>query len=464
MLTLTLQTIFYCLLTFMLTTNIILINISYGGKMGLISFFKNLFSKSKKKKLDTSSISQTSKNVNSSLLQDDTDLNNKAHNGNPFFNKLREEYKGLFEALGFIPSNFDEANNFLKSYYGLDRLDDFKVVLRFPVIIERQKVQVVEINKNFPYYCLIPNVWRQMTIKEKLNATMMLYNIVLNEKMVKLNKKPVIRFISDDDNSNSNGYYDSVNNALQLSLYSFLDEDSSSLQLIKTIAHELTHVQQERETKETFNFLRRNNFDYSLLTSYQKHLFFNRTSMVFDCIGWAFDAYKKMALLNLPLENEYLSKNDMELWLILEQNKSGTWFNLKYLCYACNQNEISAQNVGQKIFNKVSKEYVKDYQIASGVRTSADEVIAYMQKNGFDIPFSAKENFAQINYYSQMYSCFETSMEIVSYLLEIYKTHKVTRLFKENYQEYEDEYFRRAQKNLLEYYGNIDKKSIEYGE
>ncbi len=432
--------------------------------MGLIGFFKKIFSKSKKK-LDTSSISQESEKANYALSQENNVLNNSEQtNGNPFFNNLREEYKGLFEALGFIPSNFDEANNFLKSYYELDKLKDFKVVLRFPVMIEKQKVQVVEISKNFPYYCLVPNVWRQMTVKEKLNATMMLYNIVLNEKMVKLNKKPVIRFISDDDNSNSNGYYDSINNALQLSLYSFLDEDSSSLQLIKTIAHELTHVQQERETKETFNFLRRNNFDYSLLTSYQKHLFFNRTSMVFDCIGWAFDAYKKMALLNLPLENEYLSKNDMELWLILEQNKSGTWFNLKYLCYACNQNEISAQNVGQKIFNKVSKEYVKDYQIASGVRTSADEVIAYMQKNGFDIPFSAKENFAQINYYSQMYSCFETSMEIVSYLLEIYKTHKVARPFKENYQELEDAYFKHTQKDLIDYYGAKDKNSLKYGE
>lgn len=37
MLTIASQTIFYCLLTFEATTNIILVNISYGGKMGLIS-------------------------------------------------------------------------------------------------------------------------------------------------------------------------------------------------------------------------------------------------------------------------------------------------------------------------------------------------------------------------------------------------------------------------------------------
>ena len=96
--------------------------------------------------------------------------------------------------------------------------------------------------------------------------------------------------------------------------------------------------------------------------------------------------------------------------------------------------------------------------------SSADQVIAYMQDEGFDIPFNAKENFAQINYYSQMNAGLETSMEIVAYLLEIYKTHKITKPFKENYQECEDNYFRRAQKNLLEYYGKIDNNSLKYGE
>ena len=432
--------------------------------MGLIGFFKKLFSKSKKK-LDTNSISQESEKVNHALSQENNVLNNSNQtNGNPFFNNLREEYKGLFEALGFIPSNFDEANNFLKSYYELDKLKDFKVVLRFPVMIERQKVQVVEISKNFPYYCLVPNVWRQMTVKEKLNATMMLYNMVLNEKLVKLNKKPVIRFISDDDSPDSSGYYDNANNVLQLSLYSFMDENGSSLRILKTIAHELTHAQQDRELKEAFKFLKANNFDYSLLTTYQKHLFFGITDKVFYNIANAFDFYRNVYLLKLPVENKYLSKKDMELWLTLEENKSNTWSYLKYLCYVCSPKEVAAQNAGQKIFNKVIREYFKDYKIVSGMKTSADEAIEDIQKYGFDIPFSAKETFAQINNFCNMNTSIESSLEVVSYLLEIYKTHKLTRPFKENYQELEDEYFKRSQKNLIEYYAKEDKNCLKYGE
>lgn len=422
--------------------------------MWVIDFFKKLKDNAKRK----ADAYKRAKTFNPAYLPKYMFLKNadKIAQDNVFFKNLRLEYQILFDNLDFIPSNFDEANNFLKSYFNLNELKDFTVLLPFPVVINGQKVNSIDIKKNYPYNCLFPSVWSQMNAGEKLKATMMLYNLVLNEKIVKISQKPELRFISNDDKLESNGYYSSAQNVLQISLYTILEDSSNGLEILKTIAHELTHAEQAHELKKIFEFLKNNNFDFSLLSNYEKKLFFHQTNYVFENIDNVLEIYKKFS--KLPVKN-ILSKQDLKLWLSLEENDNYCWSYLKYLCYACNQNEISAQNAGQKFFDKVTREYLKDCDLPQYSRTSADVAIAFLRYKGYDISYSQKEDFAQISYYCQINPCVETTLEIVSYLLEIYKTHKIDRPFKENYQEIEDEHFKKIQNNLIAYYGKENEKN-----
>ncbi len=362
-----------------------------------------------------------------------------------YFNNLDENLKKFCEEKDFYPTNDKEFNDFVRSYCELDNLKDFFVELKEPVEIENEPTTLVPILCNQPFYAFIPNVWNAMTEVQRVQAIAMTYNFICNEMSPRLKKKPQLIFVDSTAPQGWVGYctYDDKNQ-MYISLSSILSSDDSICsKFLVVIKHELTHAEQDWEREKNWKYVKSQNYDFSKLSDYQKKLFFKYSG------GFGYNA--NILRINTKFQisktaTKYLSKEEITLWLKLEAEDNYDWYFLKNLLYACSPCELSAENNAHKFLEKISKICPS----ISNVETNLDCCLSALKQSNFDISYKDVENFMQMDCIAQItYNADEVLCKEIAYLLNIYRTKKVEKPFMENYDKFENDYFKETQERWM---------------
>ena len=356
---------------------------------------------------------------------------------NEYFENLTDELKRFCLEKDFVPTNADEFNDFVRSFCQLDRLQDFVVEIPRQLKIENKLTIRVLVAKNQPFYACLPSVWQTMTDVQKVQSITMMFNCLYKEVSPRLLKKPQLIFIDSNSTSKRVGSYTDTTHKLYISLKRMLSVKNPVLTL-GSIMHELTHAEQEKERKEIIKLLKKPNFKAINLSTYQKHLLFMNTGAIKCNIK---NLYEYITSNNIEINR--ISQEDANLWLKLEKEKSREWEMLKDLPYACNQNEMSAENNNKKLIKKVLNAYCKECcTFPSDIMTLQESLFSVLKEQyGYEISSSQTENFAQIGYIANMTKDVDYTYGVIRYLLNIYRAKKVEKPFARNYQAFEDAYF-----------------------
>ena len=359
---------------------------------------------------------------------------------NEYFDSLNDYLQNFCEKNNFYPTSDKEFNDFVRSYCGLDNLEDFFVEVQEPVEIENESTILVPISSNQPFYAFIPSVWKAMTDIQRVQAIAMTFNYICNEISPKLLKKPQLIFV-DSNAKGVLGYctYDD-RNQMFVSLSKILaDDESIPSKILGTIMHELTHAEQHWEFLKNFEYLKTQDFDFSKLTNYQKRLLFQDSQMFEQYVN---DLYERVS--QGGEEIKYLSDEDMKLWLHLEKEDIG-WGFLKDLLYACDARELYAENNAKKLVEKISRICPEIIQRELYV----DHCLNVLKEYGYEISHSDIENFTQMSCVAQtaeeLINGDEMICKEIEYLLNIYRTKKVEKPFMENYEEFENKFLKKVQ-------------------
>ena len=366
-----------------------------------------------------------------------------------FYETLPSYLKTFFDNNNYKPANVFDANNFLKSFLKLDDLSDIYIKPKKPIIFKGKIMTVVKISSDEPFMACVPQVWYNMLLAQRLKAVIMVFNFYFNKMIHDRSKKPEIHFIPEFNLSVGVLGFSYVPKKYIYIPLERINASNSSFKIFSTIVHELVHFKQANQRQEIYKWLEKNDYDFSKLTSYQKHLLLKYTGHILTIISTYYqnrgeELYKKM------LKTSSLTKENIKLWLELEEKKDAQWRILKELTYCLNELEQSAQNKEIKEYNMLVDKYgSKKHSIPHEISLSQSE-LERIRKAGFDIDDASAQHIANIGYFANLVEMTdEVCFEILNYLLEIFKAKKVEKPFIGNYDELEQQYFEDQRKQLL---------------
>lgn len=366
-----------------------------------------------------------------------------------FYDTLPDNLKNFFDKQGYRPSNVFDANNFLKSVLRLDDLSDICIKPKNPIVFKGKTIKFVKISSEQPFVACIPQVWQTMNLKRRLKAVTMAFNYYVDLMIKNKSQKPEIHFIPEFDfSADVLGLSYVPKKYIYISLEKIYSSKSCA-KIFATIVHELVHFKQENQRQQIYKWLKNNDYDFSKLTSYQKHLLFKRTGHILTSIANCYnnrcdELYDKM------LKTSSITPENIKLWLELEEKKDVKWQMLKELTYSLNDIERAAQNKETREYNQLQNKYGNNSNKTTRAKSLGKFELSKIRKLGFDIDDESAQHLANIGYFTNIIEMNdEVCFEIINYLLEVYKAKKVMKPFVGNYDELEKQYFENQRAELL---------------
>lgn len=368
---------------------------------------------------------------------------------NDFYETLPKYFKDFFDKYDYKPTNVFDANNFLKSCFKLDDLSYIYVKLNNPVEFEGKTMKFVKIAPNNPFIACLPEVWQSMKLPQRLKAVTMAFNYYFNQRINDRNKKPELHFITEFNLSVGVLGLSYVPKKYIYIPLEKINSADSGIKIFSTIVHELAHFEQENQKQKLCQWLEKNQYDFSQLSSYEKHLLFKRTGHILSSISSLYEN-RCDELFNKMLQTSSLTQNKIDLWLELEQNKDVSWRILKELTYSLNSIEIEAQRKETEEYNTLVKQLGGQSKNLYPTKELSELELSLIQKSGFDIDEEHAQHLANVGYFANLVETTdEVCFEILSYLLDVYQAKKVDKPFIQNYDEIEKQYFDNQRKELL---------------
>lgn len=368
---------------------------------------------------------------------------------NQFYDNLPKYFKDFFDKHDYKPANVFDANNFFKSCMRLDNLTDIFVKPNKPIIYKGKIMKFVKITSDQPFMACVPQIWQNMSLQQRLKTVIMVFNYYFKEMINDREKKPEIHFISE---------FNFASSVLGLSYFpkkyiyiplEKISSSTSSQKIFATIVHEFVHYKQQNEKQQILEWLSQNNYDFSGLSSYQRHLFFERTGSILASISNYYNN-RSEALFDAMLSSSDLTRENINLWLELEKTKNKQWRLLKELTYSLSDIESTAQKEETKVFNDLLTNYGGKKETAPKEKTLGESELLAIRNADFDIDDESAKHLENIGYFTNMVEMSdEAYFDVLNYLLEVYKAKKINRPFVENYEETEALYFADRQDKIL---------------
>ena len=380
---------------------------------------------------------------------------------NNFYDTLPNSLKIFFDKQEYRPDNVFDANNFLKSLLRLDNLADIYIKPKKPIIYKGKIMKFIKISPKEPFMACVPQVWQSMRLQQRLKTVVMAFNYYFDSMIHDRSKKPEIHFISEFNLSvGVLGLSYVPKKYIYIPLEKIYSSDSC-MKIFSTIVHELVHFKQANEREQVYKWLEKNDYDFSKLSSYQKHLLFKCTGHILTGIS---NYYNNRCdeLFDKMIKTSSLTQENINLWLELEDKKDVKWRMLKELTYSLNDLEQAAQNKETKEYNLLLSRYGSKADSALRAKSLSKFELAKIQKEGFDIDRESAQHLANIGYFTNLVEMNdEICFEILNYLLEVYKAKKIDKPFVGNYEELENQYFENQRKELLKQKENSLKQNEE---
>lgn len=370
---------------------------------------------------------------------------------NTFYDNLDKNTKQIFDALKYKPTSEDDANNFITKHFRLDDLKDIFITPKEPINFNGKQLKFVKITAKKPLMACIPTVWQNMKTYQKLKTIIMLYNYYCNQMIGDATNRPKLKFCTKyclGENILASCFFNE--NYIYMPLHKIFSA-SDCVALTATLTHEIQHFKQMYQKQEIYEWLKQNDYDFSKLTKYEKHLFFQFTGHI-EAMIYNLYQIRSEKLFQQMIATSNLTRENIDLWLRLEAQNDYNWLLLKQLAYDFNDQEISSQNVEMKKLKDLHNFFVKPFTNSDiDTTTKRESDLKLLQKAGFDIDIVGAQHIANVGNLANMVD--EDSdlvyYDALNYLLEIYKAKKVDKPFVDNYDEIESAYFERQQKALL---------------
>ncbi len=367
-----------------------------------------------------------------------------------FYDSLHEYSKQVFDILKYRPKDDYDANNFLIKRCRLNDLDDIYVHLKQPVVSNGKMLKLVRMTAKNPFSACIPQVWQNMSTNQQLRSLIRLYNYFFKKIVGDKPDQPTLMFFTNYkliDTVISACFF--KENYIYFPLHKMLYSDEC-ITLTSTLVHEIEHFRQEYERRDLAEWLKQNDYDFSKLTKNQKHLFFSYSNHIETKIS-NFYNFRGEKLFNYMMAKCKFTKENIDLWIKLEEDKDSNWILVKQLAYDFCYKEVLSQDIESKVLKELFDKYaIGAYKLLSYESKRMQDVNT-LKSAGFDLDETAIQNITNLGNLANMVDDEDNAVyfDILNYLLEVYKAKKVDKPFIENYDEFEDEYFKSQQRALL---------------
>ena len=253
-------------------------------------------------------------------------------------------------------------------------------------------------------------------------------------------------------------------NYVYLPLHTIL-YSNNCLVLTSNLVHEIEHFRQEYEKRDLAEWLKQNDYDFSKLTKNQKRLFFRYTIHIETTISNFYNT-RGEKLYSFMIANSSLTKEKIDFWIKLEESKDLNWLLIKQLAYDFCYKESLSQDIEKKTLKELFDKYAGEPNYKPlNYETKRMEDLNILKASGFELDEQAIQNITNLAYIANMVDDNDDTVyfEILNYLLDVYKAKKVDKPFIENYDEFEDAYFKSQQDTLLRQRDKEKNKENENG-
>jgi hypothetical protein len=362
---------------------------------------------------------------------------------------IRDCYRNNIDTL-----NEYDVNSFVRSFYNVNIDNNYKINLQEPIIKNGVKVDQLSFNKLNFIDCLQPNIWEQLSIKDKLNAiNFAYYDLSSRSKELDNLNLQLIFSISLDDEVVAK-YSRIKGRQIKISLYEII-KCESGIKVMSILSHELMHAKQD-STFLKFKELKKNNrLDTSKLSDYDYSMLGRDHINFFYSISEDISNYKFS-------ENTIEYKKDSKyIQLFKDACKDFSWQTMMRIVYMLSPYETSAFNKEYQTEKSLLDYYNKNFYYRKSekidneylpVLDETTNMLLRLNNRGFSFSEKDLKQFVNLaKFASSEYS--KTSKGVIKpyladitkekeflnsniwkclkYLLDIYKNKKVTQSFDE---------------------------------
>ena len=367
-----------------------------------------------------------------------------------FYDNLDKNTKQVFDILKYQPTDDYDANNYLIKRCKLNDSKDIFINLKKPVIFNGKPLKFVKITAKKPFMACVPEVWQSMKTYQQLKAIIMIYNYLLDKQIGDRPNKPTLMFFSKYK------FLDTVaassiveENYIYFPLHRILYANNC-IQLTSFLVHEIEHFRQNYDKLDLVEWLKQNDYDFSKLTKDQKHLFFRYTNHIETMIKNLYDCRSEQ-FYNYMINKSNLTKENIDLWIKLEEEKNLYWIIIKQLAYAFCDKEVLSQDIEMQALRQLYDTFGTPSCKPFNFEVKRNNDINILKKGGFEFDEEAIQNITNLGYLANMVDIQDPVVyfDILNYLLEVYKAKRVDKPFMNNYDDFEDAFFKSQQKVLL---------------
>ena len=177
---------------------------------------------------------------------------------NRYFAKLDKIYQDYFNKFGFEPQNDFEADAFFRSVNNITKNASFVVELPKPIKANGKEQSVFEINKNNFLDAFYPKIWKHLNLQQKLLSTNFAFEDMVAKDIELSKAKPKLLFgFSTAKYIAAKQYAKNNKQIIEIPVDVFLS--NGSIDLLKTLRHEVFHAQQTIKSAKQLDKIVANN-------------------------------------------------------------------------------------------------------------------------------------------------------------------------------------------------------------
>lgn len=397
-----------------------------------------------KKRIDKIDKKIYNKNMKNKMF----DLPNYYVSGANYFNRLPREVQQIFVDQDYLPMNFYDADNFIKSIYNVGDKDSFEVDLKDDLFVNGKNIEKVVVSNLDPFDAFVPQVWNSMTISQKLNTISMTFEYYCNRVTYTKNHKPKLMFMIAPFSKATKGFYAPKQDILYISFYHILNNKLAYLDIVSTIAHELTHKRQYHEIDQ----LKKHGVKYEEMNDYYKSLYFFRSEKFMNKLNnIIFNWFSLDTNPEEYIKRGIFSSEQVEMLKNIRTSREiyNEWTLLLNFIYSNHPIEVGAQNSEKKHYYQILNQRLEKYnlQYPFNSKSTASAVNgAYLFQRGYLIDDEDINNLEKLNVILSNTDDEKLIMEGLKYLLDVMIEKEVTKKVDfVNYNEFIDNLIKKEQ-------------------
>jgi hypothetical protein len=351
-------------------------------------------------------------------------------------------------------TNEYDVNSFVRSFYNVDINNDYKINLPESIIKNGVKINQLSFNKLNFVDCLQPNIWKQLSVQDKLNAINFAYYDLSNRSKELNSLNLQLIYSLSLDNEVVAKYSRIKGRQIKLSLFEIM-EGGSGIKIVSILSHELMHAKQDSAFLKFKELNKNNRLDINKLSDYDYSMLGR------DHINFFYGISEDISKYKFSENTTEYKNNSKYIQLFKDACKDFSWQTMIRIIYMLSPYERSAFNKEYQTEKSLLDYYNKNFYYKSNEKIKNDyspviddttDMLLRLNNRGFNFKESDLKEFINIaKFASNEYAISNNGIvksyladitkekeflnssvwKCLKYLLDVYKDKKITKPFDE---------------------------------